>query len=72
MLGLGLFAGIEDGAGVSAGGEAATESIDEDFSGLIATGLDSGDGLVFLLFPSDDPREGILMSLASFLAIGVA
>jgi hypothetical protein len=35
-------------------------------------GLDSGDGLVNLLLPSEDPREGMLMSFASCLAAAVA
>ncbi len=59
-------------AGGAVGCRAASESIGEFFSGLIAMGLDSGDGLVNLLLPSEDPREGMLMSFASCLAAAVA
>lgn len=52
--------------------DAENESLEVAFSGLIAMGLDSGDGVVNLLYASEDPRGGIFTSLASLLAIGIA
>lgn len=54
------------------GFEEEDESLEVGFSGLIAKGLDSGEGVASLLFTSEDPRGGIVTSLASFLEIGIA
>lgn len=61
-----------DDAGGPAPFGAMIESFDLAFSELMATGFDNGDGFANRLFASDDPRGGMLTSLASFLAIGVA
>lgn len=66
------FPGFEGGARGAVERGAASEPVGDCFSGLIATGLDKGDGFVIRLFPSDDPREGMLISLASCITAGVA
>lgn len=59
-------------AGLGCSTTAAKVSFVEFISGLMAIGLDSGEGVVSLLLASDDPRAGILTTFASFLAMGVA
>lgn len=51
---------------------AANESFVGRFSGFIVIGRESGEGLVTLLLASEEPRGGILTSLASCLVAGVA
>lgn len=50
----------------------ANESFIRVFSGLMVIGLDRGDGLVSLLFISEEVRGGMFIILASFLAMDVA
>lgn len=53
-------------------GEFVTVEGSLDVLVLMARGFDNGEGLASLLFASEDARGGMLTSLASFLAIGVA
>lgn len=54
------------------GFESTKESLDNVFSGLMVKGLDNGEGFASLLLASEEPRGGILTSLASFFKTGVA
>lgn len=61
---------------VGAAGFGCSGAVDASLAGIISgltdIGFDNGEGVVSLLFASDDPRAGMLTTFASFLAIGVA
>ena len=64
-----MFTGAGEG---SIGFESTKEFLDLVFSGLMVIGLDNGEGFASLLLASEEPRGGMLTSLASFFKTGVA
>lgn len=64
--------GVVDGGFVDPAEFVIAEASLDVLDVLMARGFDSGEGLASLLFASEEPRGGMLTSLASFLAMGVA